>query len=76
MRPLFTLVISMKLSGRFGSLLAFFLLCGIVGTAARKKKWNVLADYIWLGLSPSASLPTGAPVNIDLDMQIGEVGGT
>ena len=43
---------------------------------ARKKKWNVLADDMWVGLSPSASLPTGAPVNVDLDMQIGELGGT
>jgi hypothetical protein len=43
---------------------------------ARKKKWNVLADYMWVGLSPSASLPTGTPVNVDLDMQIGELGGT
>jgi hypothetical protein len=43
---------------------------------ARKKKWNVLADYMWVGLSPSASLPTGTQVNVDLDMQIGELGGT
>jgi hypothetical protein len=43
---------------------------------ARKKRWNLLADYMWVGLSPSASLPTGAPVNVDLDMQIGELGGT
>jgi hypothetical protein len=43
---------------------------------ARKKRWNVLADYMWVGLEPSASLPTGVPVNVDLDMQIGELGGT
>ena len=43
---------------------------------ARKKKWNVLADYMWVGFSPSASLPNSTPVNVDLDMQIGELGGT
>ncbi|NCF29883.1 MAG: hypothetical protein GWP69_21100 [Gammaproteobacteria bacterium] len=43
---------------------------------ARKEKWNVLADYMWVGLEPSATLPTGAPLNVDLDMQIGELGGT
>ncbi len=43
---------------------------------ARRKRWNVLADYMWVGLSPSASLPTGTPLNVDLDMQIGELAGT
>ena len=42
---------------------------------ARKKKWNVLADYMFVGLEPDGTLPTGTPLNVDLDMQIGELGG-
>jgi hypothetical protein len=43
---------------------------------ARKKKWNVLADYMYVGLEPSATLPTGTPLDVDLDMHIAELGGT
>ncbi len=43
---------------------------------ARKKEWNVLADYMFVGLEPDATLSTGTPLDVNLDMQIGELGGT
>lgn len=42
---------------------------------AQKNQWGVLADFMHIGLDPSAALPGGASLNIDLTNNIAELGG-
>jgi len=42
---------------------------------AQKNQWGFLLDFMHLGLDPSASLPGGASLNVDLTDNIFELGG-